>query len=56
MPELDKTYDPKVVEDKWYARWEADKAFHSEPAQGGDPYVIVIPPPNVTASCTWATP
>ena len=48
MPELDKTYDPKVVEDKWYARWEADKAFHAEPAQGGDPYVIVIPPPNVT--------
>ena len=48
MPELDKTYDPKVVEDKWYARWEADKAFHSEPSQGGDPYVIVIPPPNVT--------
>ena len=46
--ELDKAYDPKSFEDRIYARWQAAGAF--KPREGGDapPYVIVIPPPNVT--------
>ncbi|MBN1675550.1 MAG: valine--tRNA ligase [Kiritimatiellae bacterium] len=48
MIELDKTYDPKRVEDKWYAWWEQKGAFHSQPDRGGEAYCIVIPPPNVT--------
>jgi valyl-tRNA synthetase len=43
-----KRYDPKQVEDKWYAQWEAEKAFHGDASAGGQPYSIVIPPPNVT--------
>ena len=45
---MDKHYDPKAVEAKWYPRWEAQGCFHDEPAAGGKPYSVVIPPPNVT--------
>jgi len=40
-------YDPTQIEDKWYASWLQKKYFHSEP-DNREPYVIVIPPPNVT--------
>ena len=45
---MDKHYDPKAVEEKWYAWWESRGCFHAEPKDGGEPYSIVIPPPNVT--------
>ncbi|HPW76079.1 MAG TPA: class I tRNA ligase family protein, partial [Kiritimatiellia bacterium] len=45
---MDKHYDPKTVENKWYAWWEETGRFHAEAAQGGEPYSVVIPPPNVT--------
>lgn len=48
MTELSKTYDPKLVEDKWYATWLEKGYFHGEASKGGTPYCIVIPPPNVT--------
>ncbi len=48
MTELNKTYDPKQVEDKWYAWWMERGYFHSDASRGGKPYCIVIPPPNVT--------
>ncbi|MFO1531675.1 MAG: hypothetical protein U1F77_18550 [Kiritimatiellia bacterium] len=37
MPELDKTYDLKVVEGARYARWEAGKAFHARLPRGAIP-------------------
>jgi len=40
-------YDPTQIEDKWYTNWLQKKYFHSEP-DNREPYVIVIPPPNVT--------
>lgn len=45
--ELPNKYDPSLTEDKWYKYWTDHKFFHSEP-DGREPYVIVIPPPNVT--------
>lgn len=48
MSELAKTYDASKVEDKWYSRWLEQKAFHTDAEQEGEPYCIVIPPPNVT--------
>ena len=48
MSELSKNYDPKAIEAKWYAWWLETKAFHRTAADGGTPYTIVIPPPNVT--------
>ena len=49
-PQLDKTYDPKTVEARWYEVWSQKGYFHASPAHPGQPYCIVIPPPNVTGS------
>ncbi|MDD5657455.1 MAG: valine--tRNA ligase [Elusimicrobia bacterium] len=49
-PPLDKAYDPQPVEAKWSARWRAADLFHAEPGAGGKPFVVVIPPPNVTGA------
>ncbi|HSX38383.1 MAG TPA: valine--tRNA ligase [Chlamydiales bacterium] len=42
------TYDPKLVEGKWYAFWEKKDFFHANPTSDKPPFCIVIPPPNVT--------
>ena len=47
---LDKTYRPETVEGRRYERWEAAGAFRADPAADGEPYAIMIPPPNVTGS------
>ena len=47
---LDKTYQPTEVEARQYQRWEAADAFACGRRPDGDPYTIVIPPPNVTGS------
>ncbi|MBI1368625.1 MAG: class I tRNA ligase family protein [Planctomycetes bacterium] len=47
---LDKAYDAHAVQDQVAAWWDQANAFHAVPGAGGDPYVIVIPPPNVTAA------
>ena len=46
---MDKHYDPKAVESKWLERWQEQHRFHSDASRGGEPYCVVIPPPNVTA-------
>jgi valyl-tRNA synthetase len=52
MAELSKTYDPKSVEPKWYARWMDDHDFLADPGSAKPPFSIVIPPPNVTGMLT----
>ena len=47
---LDKTYSPASIEAKQYARWEEGEAFVCGQQPDGDPYTIVIPPPNITGS------
>ncbi|MCM1531034.1 MAG: valine--tRNA ligase [Bacteroides sp.] len=47
MAELSSKYDPRQIEDKWYAYWLKNNFFHSEP-DGREAYCVVIPPPNVT--------
>ncbi|MDD5900526.1 MAG: valine--tRNA ligase [Lachnospiraceae bacterium] len=46
--ELAKTYDPKDIEDRLYAKWLDKKYFHAEPDATKKPFTIVIPPPNIT--------
>jgi valyl-tRNA synthetase len=47
--ELEKAYNPKSFEDRIYAQWLKSNAFIPAPSPDGkSPYVIVIPPPNVT--------
>jgi valyl-tRNA synthetase len=45
---MDKTYEPHALEQRWYQTWETQG--HFAPSGSGDPYCIMIPPPNVTGS------
>ncbi|MBW7836944.1 MAG: valine--tRNA ligase [Sphingomonadales bacterium] len=47
---LDKTYDPRAIEAKWYQHWEETGAFDCGRRLDAEPYCIVLPPPNVTGS------
>jgi hypothetical protein len=50
MPQLPKAYDPAAVESALYEDWRAAGLFHADPDDDGEPFSIVIPPPNVTGS------
>jgi valyl-tRNA synthetase len=50
MTELPKAYQPEDIEKRWYAEWERTGAFGADPATDKKPYVIVLPPPNVTGA------
>ncbi len=45
-----KNYSPFEVEKKWQEKWESLKAFSPNPEDDGEPFCVVIPPPNVTGS------
>lgn len=46
--QLEKVYDPQHVENRWYEYWLTKHYFHADSRSKKTPYVIVIPPPNVT--------
>ena len=46
--ELNKTYDPKDIEDRLYKKWEDNGYFHAEVDRSRKPFTIVMPPPNIT--------
>ncbi|MGJ3247776.1 MAG: valine--tRNA ligase [Elainellaceae cyanobacterium] len=50
IPTLPSQYDPSVTEAKWQAYWEEHEVFKANPDHEGEPYCVVIPPPNVTGS------
>ena len=45
---MEKSFEPSQIESKWYARWEASGDF--KPSGHGEPYCILLPPPNVTGT------
>ena len=45
---MDKTYNPKQIESRIYKNWE--DSGHFMPSKNGEPFCIVIPPPNVTGT------
>ncbi len=47
---LPKTFDPAGTEIRWQRAWEENGAFHPDPKALGEPFSVVIPPPNVTGS------
>lgn len=47
---MDKVYDPKKVEERWYAEWMDRGYYKASPESGLPAFTIVIPPPNVTGS------
>ncbi|HEY5970450.1 MAG TPA: valine--tRNA ligase, partial [Pseudoxanthomonas sp.] len=48
MTELASSYDPKSFESRLYAEWES--AGYFKPRGEGEPYTILLPPPNVTGT------
>jgi valyl-tRNA synthetase len=47
---LPKGYEPWEVEERWAKHWEEAKTFTPDANAPGEPYSIVIPPPNVTGA------
>ncbi|MAE50263.1 MAG: valine--tRNA ligase [Micavibrio sp.] len=47
---LEKTFDPKSIEDRHYAAMEKSGAFSANPASDDVPFTVMMPPPNVTGS------
>ncbi|MCI8583721.1 MAG: valine--tRNA ligase [Dorea sp.] len=45
---LEKTYNPKAIEDKLYSEWCEKKYFHAEIDKSKKPFTTVMPPPNIT--------
>jgi valyl-tRNA synthetase len=45
-----KTYEPKTFESAIYQKWLEKGCFTADPGAAGEPYCIVIPPPNVTGA------
>jgi len=48
--ELPSRYQPDAVEERIYRLWLQGGYFHADPAAEGEPYTIVIPPPNITGA------
>ncbi len=45
---MDKSFEPTQIESRWYAQWEQSGCFR--PSGKGEPYTIMLPPPNVTGT------
>ena len=45
---IDKVYDPKQVEQRWYSFWMEKGYFRAQATSPNQSFSIVIPPPNVT--------
>jgi valyl-tRNA synthetase len=45
---MEKSYEPHSFETKWYQHWESSGCF--KPSGKGQPYTIMLPPPNVTGT------
>ena len=45
---MDKTFEPQSIEQQCYQKWEEAGLFKA--SGSGDPYCILLPPPNVTGS------
>ncbi|CAI5984277.1 unnamed protein product [Closterium sp. NIES-65] len=48
--EMAKAYNPKAVEASWYEWWEQSGFFKGDNQSTKPPFVIVVPPPNVTGA------
>ncbi|KAJ4964063.1 hypothetical protein NE237_024002 [Protea cynaroides] len=48
--QMAKQYSPSEVEKSWYAWWEKSGFFVADSKSSKSPFVIVLPPPNVTGA------
>ncbi|MEG0152667.1 MAG: class I tRNA ligase family protein, partial [Cellulosilyticaceae bacterium] len=50
MRELEKVYDPSIVEERLYNNWMEKGYFHAEVDKNKKPFTIMMPPPNITGA------
>ncbi|AFZ24402.1 valyl-tRNA synthetase [Cylindrospermum stagnale PCC 7417] len=50
IPNLPSLYEAFSTEAKWQKFWEDNQVYKADPNHKGEPYCVVIPPPNVTGS------
>ena len=48
MTPIEKVFDPRRFEERWYEHWLRLGVFTANPDSGRPAFVMVIPPPNVT--------
>jgi len=48
--DLPSAYDPHAAAETWAKAWADAKLFEADPSAEGEPFSVVIPPPNVTGS------
>jgi valyl-tRNA synthetase len=49
---MESRYEPKGVEDRWQRTWEEEGLYEADPEAGGETFVIMHPPPNISGSLT----
>jgi valyl-tRNA synthetase len=47
---METLYTPQGVEERWQKIWEEEGLYAADPASDKPPYVIAVPPPNVTGA------
>lgn len=50
MVQLQKTYDPDQVEEKWVQFWQDNGLYQADENADGEHFSMAIPPPNITGS------
>lgn len=50
MKDSPPSYDPSLVEEKWYEIWKRNGFFVANPKSHKPPFSIILPPPNVTGT------
>ena len=45
-------YDQKAVEARWQQIWEEEGLYEADPDAGGETFVVMHPPPNISGSLT----
>jgi valyl-tRNA synthetase len=47
---MEPRYDFKTVEERWQRTWEEEGLYEAEPDAGGETFVVMHPPPNISGS------
>ncbi len=50
MHEMDKAFDFKTAQTRWYARWEEARVFTADRDSAKTPFSMSLPPPNITGN------
>jgi valyl-tRNA synthetase len=47
---MERLYEPKGVEERWQRTWEEEGLYAADPEAGGETFVVMHPPPNISGS------